>query len=176
MKKVSIGFTGLSTEDRSALVQLVVEKLASEGAVMIDRDDNGADITVLDRGDFVLPNGDTLTIEDGVPTIESDGFLSFYEAFKTCRADTGRAEDSFINPDKEKLAQQAAEANGFVVPCSMPDLEKRLKEACYGASAKPRIRAGDMFDVNPSRFVISPDKAISLIKIGRELEELLQKQ
>ena len=140
MQKVSIGFVGLSAAASSALIQSVVEQLAPKGVVVIDRDENGADITVLDKGEFfVLPDGDTQTFEGGVPTFECN-----------CTGD--------LRTDFDELAREW-EGKEMADAADLPGLDLRswearkafdgFSEAVKGlhitapiSPLKPRIRAG----------------------------------
>lgn len=50
MKTISVGYEGLDADTKAALIKACVDVLG-DGSIMIDRDEHGADITLLEVGD-----------------------------------------------------------------------------------------------------------------------------
>ena len=163
MQKVSIGFVGLSAAASSALVQSVVEQLAPEGVVMIDRDENGADITVFDEGErFLLPDA-KLTVENGVATIESECLCAYCELVKEFE---GIQFKSAVPPklSDEDIAKIRKAFGGLNATSKVSHITAPITSSFGGSGS------GIKLECDPTRFILLPDQAKMLIKLGRELE------
>jgi len=147
MQKVNISYVGLSAAASSALVQSVVEQLAPEGVVVIDRDENGADITVFDEGErFLLPET-KLTVEDGVATIESNFAGDLRADFDELAREWEGKEmaDAADLPDLDLRSWEPGKAfSGFNAAVKGLHVEAPISsgDTLVSSVSKPRIRAG----------------------------------
>ena len=83
MKTISLGYEGLDADTKATLIKACVDALGG-GSIMIDRDESGADITLLEAGDsfvdLISSDGD-VRYQSALISADSDAFINMRNAY-----------------------------------------------------------------------------------------------